>query len=74
MTSLERTQSRLDNYYAAEEAILSGQSYKMGTFSLTRADLGRVQEAIAQLEREVSEKKSKNHGKRCAFRVTPRDL
>ena len=49
---LEIIQARLRRYREAENAILSAQSYSVEGMNLTRADLGKVQTMIAQLERE----------------------
>lgn len=46
-------QARLGRYMAAEDAILSAQSYTVDGMMLTRADLPRVQEIIEKLEREL---------------------
>lgn len=46
--------ARLERYQAAEDAILSAQSYTVDGMTLTRADLPRVQEIIEKLERELS--------------------
>lgn len=40
---------RLAQYYAAEKAILSGQSYTVGNRTLTRANLAAVRAAIDDL-------------------------
>lgn len=40
---------RLAQYYAAEKAILSGQSYTIGNLTLTRAQLSTVRAAIDDL-------------------------
>ena len=40
---------RLAQYYAAEKAILSGQSYTIGNRTLTRAQLSTVRAAIDDL-------------------------
>ena len=45
--------ARLTLYYKAEKAILSGQSYEIEGVKLTRADLGKVQDMIADLENKV---------------------
>ena len=45
--------ARLTLYYKAEKAILSGQSYEIEGLRLTRADLGKVQDMIADLENKV---------------------
>lgn len=47
---LDKVKERLDVYYEAEVAVLSSQSYKMGTRELTRADLGEIRKAINDLE------------------------
>lgn len=52
----ERNVERLELYYEAERAIIDGaQSYTIGTRTLTRADLGKVQDMIATLESKVAE-------------------
>lgn len=73
---LARTEARLAVYYEAELAVLSGQSYSIGTRSLTRANLSLIREQIDNLENQVEELKSQSEGKgrRKAFRITPRDL
>lgn len=74
---LTRAKTRLDAYYNAEIAILSGQEYRIGTRSLTRADLGEVREAIKELEALITEleyQAQKGGGKRRAYRITLRDL
>lgn len=74
MTTIERKKARLELYYAAEEAILSGaQSYTIGTRTLTRANLGTIKSMINELETEIGVLEA---GKkpRKAFGVTPRDI
>ncbi len=70
---IESLQKRLELYYKAEEKILSGQSYTIGSRSLTRADLGRVQDMIDGLEAKISCLKSRGTEKRRVVRVTPVD-
>ena len=41
---------RLNAYYNAEMAVLTGQSYQIGTKRLTRADLSEIRKAIGELE------------------------
>lgn len=53
LTDAERTRitARLESYYAAEQAILRNQSYKMpDNRELTRTNLKDVQTVIKQLE------------------------
>ncbi len=75
-TRLEMAKERLNLYYEAEKAILSGQAYSIGSRSLTRANLQSVQTQIRQLEVEVEELKIKETtgSVRKVYRVTPRDL
>ena len=74
MTIIERKQARLDLYYAAEEAILSGaQSYTIGSRSLTRADLGVIETMIKKLEEEIGVLEDGRKPRR-AFGVIPRDI
>ena len=68
----EMLEKRLDAYYKAEMAVLTGQSYQIGTRKLTRADLSEIRKAIEDLETEISNADS--GGKRKVFRGLPRDL
>lgn len=68
----ERLNKRLNAYYEAEMAVLTGQSYQIGTRKLERADLGEIREAISYLETEIAN--IENNGKRKVFRIVPRDL
>lgn len=73
---LSKAKERLNAYYKAEMAVLSGQNYKIGTKSLTRANLAEIRQAIKELENLCSELeyKEKSGGRRKAYRITPRDL
>lgn len=70
---LERYKKRLDMYYAAEEAVLSGQEYHIGTRSLKRADLAAIRAAIDDLETRIEELDAAG-GERFAGRFLPRDI
>ena len=72
MERLERARRRLDLYYKAEEAILGGQEYAIGSLRLRRADIGMVQSMIKSLENEV--KSLEAGGKNKAVRVVPLDI
>lgn len=50
---IDRVKNRLEKYYDAEEKILLGQSYSMGSRSLTRANLPYVQSMIQTLENQL---------------------
>lgn len=69
---LERTKRRLELYYKAEEAILSGQEYSIGTRKLRRADLGDVQAMIKTLEKEAAS--LRQGGKNRVARAVPLDI
>lgn len=70
---LERYRGRLDMYYAAEEAVLLGQEYRLGSRSLKRADLAAIRAAIDDLETQIEDLEAAN-GKRHAGRFLPRDV
>jgi hypothetical protein len=44
--TLAQAEARLTAYLNAEEAVLNGQSYSIGSRSLTRADLKSIQQGI----------------------------
>lgn len=73
---LTMAKQRLEAYYKAEIAVLSSQEYKIGTNTLTRADLSEIRKTIKELENMVSELEAVAAGKghRRAYRITPRDL
>lgn len=70
--ALERTRRRLELYYKAEEAILTGQEYTIGSKKLRRADLSDVQAMISKLEKDV--KALNSGGKNRAVRAVPLDI
>lgn len=72
----ERLQLRYDQYLAAEQAILEGaQSYTIGSRSLTRADLGTVEEMIAALEDQIDavDAELAGRGRYASVATIPRD-
>lgn len=70
--ALERARRRLELYYKAEEAILTGQEYTIGSKKLRRADLSDVQAMISKLEKDV--KALESGGKNRAVRAVPLDI
>ena len=72
MERLDRAKRRPELYYKAEEAILTGQEYTIGTKRLRRADLEDVQAMIKQLENEVESLQAS--GKNRALRGIPLDI
>lgn len=70
--TIERAKTHLDAWYKAELAVSTGQSYSIGSRSLTRANLSEIRKQIEYWEKRVatfSEKK-----RRRAKRFVPRDL
>lgn len=53
--TLETAQTHLNSWLAAELALSSGQSYTIGTRSLTRVDLTDVMKQISYWQKQVDE-------------------
>ncbi len=70
---LEIKKERLAQYYEAEERILKGQSYRIGTRQVTRADLAAIRNGIKELEAEVAALEKRGTTGRRAARVVPLD-
>lgn len=68
---LEMKKKRLEQYYTAEERILKGQSYTIGSRQLTRANLVDVQKKIKELEAEVEMLEKRGTTKRRSARIIP---
>ena len=70
--------SRLELWLEAEAAIATGQSYKIGSRELRRANLPEITEQIAFWEAKLAEIEAQEQGRkgglRKTFRVVPRDL
>lgn len=73
MSTREMNNERLKLYYAAERAILSGQSYTVGNRTLTRANLAEVREAIDDLLSAGATLDGSETKARRSFRVVFRD-
>lgn len=71
--SIEEARSTLKMWIEAERAVATGQSYKIGTRSLTRANLADIRESIQFWRREIARLEAKHTGARV-FRSVPRDL
>lgn len=59
-------------YYDAEEKILQGQSYSIGSRSLTRANLKEVQDKIKELETKAIAISKRGNTKRPVRSVIPK--
>lgn len=68
---LDFKKERLQRYYKAEEKILNGQSYTIGSRTLTKANLASVQRIIKELEAEVEVLEKRGSTKRRSARVVP---
>lgn len=73
---LKMAQDRLNAYYEAELAVLSGQEYAIGSRRLVRADLAEIRKAINELEQQVKmlTDKSNNAVSSRTRRVVLRDI
>ena len=70
---LEELKERLDIYKNAEQKILQGQSYTIGSRQLTRASLPSVQKMIKELEAEIDVLEQRGTKKRRMCRAVPLD-
>lgn len=73
MKKIDFLKERLELYYAAEIRILDGQSYKLGSRELTRANLKQVQDKIKELENDIEKLEATGTTKRKVYKVVPRD-
>lgn len=74
--SLEIAQKHLDAWLDSELAVTNGQSYTIGTKTLTRASLSEIRNQIQYWSNEVAKSKNiaKKNGRNRVMRVVPRDL
>ena len=72
--TLSEAQAHLDAWLRADEALATGQSYSIGSRSLTRADAGRVAERIAFWRSEVERLTAGRSAGVRVRRAVPRDL
>ena len=70
----QKLQNRLELYYECEEQILAGQSFTIGSRSLTRANLQEVTNMIKKLEDEIAAIDANGTTKRKVARIIPRDI
>ena len=72
-TTLAEARQHLGAWLEADAAVATGQSYSIGTRSLTRADAACIAERIAFWRRIVEQLESGRSGLRV-LRAVPRDL
>ena len=53
---------RLENYLEAERRVLSGQSYRVGSRELTRANLADIRAAIEDISNQIEMLESSGRG------------
>lgn len=71
--TLETAQKHLAAWLDAELAVTTGQEYRIGTRSVSRANLAEIRQQVLFWRREVENLSSKR-GPRRVMRVIPRDL
>ena len=71
--SIDEARTTLQMWLDAERAVATGQSYKIGTRSLTRANRADIRESIQFWRREIARLEAKHTGA-SVFRAVPRDL
>lgn len=71
--TIEEARENLAMWLHAERAISTGQSYKIGTRSLSRADLSMVASRIAFWRNEIEKLENGQRGLRVV-RAVPRDF
>ncbi len=71
--TMEEAQQSLRLWLDAERAVARGQSYRIGSRSLTRANLADIRESIQFWRKEIARLESKQVGARV-FRAVPRDF
>jgi len=74
--TLETAQRHLDTWLEAELAVATGQSYTIGSRTLTRANLTEIRNAIDYWNKKAValENAKKAGGRNRVRRVVPRDL
>jgi len=63
LAKLNETRTRYNAYIAAEEAVLTGQEYRIGTRLLRRPDLIEIRKMIDRLYTEIQELTAQMEGK-----------
>lgn len=74
--SKELCKKKLKTWLDAEEAVATGQSYQIGTRTLTRADLKQVREQMEYWAGKLAEAEAeeKQGGRNRAYRAVIRDV
>ena len=75
-SEIEIARHHLNAWLEAELELTTHQSYKIGSRSLTKADLGQIRKQIEFWQNQVAqlENTEKRGGRNRVVRVVPRDL
>lgn len=71
--TLETAMAHLNAWLQAELSVSTGQSYRMGSRQLERANLSEIRQQVKFWRREVEVLQSKSKSSRRVMRVVPRD-
>lgn len=69
--TLERAKKHLEAWLDAELAVSTGQSYRIGTRQITRADIEDIRKQIAYWQRKIKILQGKSSRK--VYQAIPRD-
>ena len=72
--TIEKARERLQMWLEAEAAVATGQSYKIGSRSLTRASLSDIRHQINFWRNEVAKLESGRGSGARTFRAVPREF
>ena len=74
--SKELCQQKLNTWLAAEESVATGQSYQIGSRTLTRADLKQIREEMEYWAGKLAdaEAEESSGGRNRLFRFVERDV
>ena len=74
--SKELCQQKVNTWLAAEEAVATGQSYQIGSRSLSRADLKQIREELEYWAGKLAdaEAEEKTGGRNRLYHGMPRDV
>lgn len=74
--TLETAKKHLDAWLEAEMAVTNAQSYTIGSRTMTKANLGEIQQSIEYWQKKVNalENAAKYGGRNRVRRAVPRDL
>ncbi len=72
--TLEEARRNLELWLEASQEVAAGQSYTIGTRTLTRASLNQIMNMIKYWRKEVAALEAAENGRSRVYRGVPRDL